>query len=77
MIDFVAITAGTQQTFYKEPQWFCIELSRVPNRRLAELVFTEAVCFKHMPETKHVVEFTGRDPGGILSFSSWSLGVQP
>jgi len=79
LIYFVTVTAETQQTFYKEPQCFYVGVSRVPNRRLAELVFTTAVYFRHVPEADHVVGFTGKDPGGILrseSCSSWSLGLQ-
>lgn len=49
LIYFVTITAETQQTFHKEPQWVYVEISRVRNRRSVELVFTRAVCLKHIP----------------------------
>lgn len=48
LIYFVTITAETQQAFYKEPQWVYVEVSRVGNRRSAELMLTSAVHFKHV-----------------------------
>lgn len=72
LIYFVTITAETQQIFYKEPQWVYVEVSRVRNRRCAELMFTSAVCFKHIPGNEHVVGFPEKDPSGILRSESCS-----